>query len=273
MAPNRVNQYQRAFLAWDVLAEVAQSASKKITYSDLAAKIGIHHRVVNHVLGVIQEYCIVSGLPPLTILVVNKEHGKPGNGFIAHDPEDFENGRAMVVAYNWKALPNPFVFAADGASHFDDLVNQLATNPDSSEEVYRKVKDRGVRQMLFRKALRQAYDDTCAFTGISYLDDGLLEACHIVPWAEATPAERLDVRNGILLNPLHHKLFDRQYLTIDEQHVMHYQDHEQQLWEHNPMEESLTVDLHGKKMLLPEDSECAPAAEFIARHNKKISWF
>ncbi|MDR0216408.1 MAG: HNH endonuclease [Comamonas sp.] len=272
MASSKINQYQRAFLAWDVLAEVAKSKSKTITYSDLATKINVHHRAVRYVLGVIQDYCITSGLPPLTILVVNKGNGKPGHGFIAHDPEDFEAGLDMVAAYNWNVLPNPFYFAADGLNDFDELVNQLATNPDSSEEIYRKVKDRGVRQMLFRKALRQAYDDTCAFTGISYSDDGLLEACHIVPWAEATPAERLDVRNGILLNPLHHKLFDRQYLTIDEQHVMHYEDHRQERWEHNVMEKTLTVKLHGKKMLLPDDKACAPGADFIARHNKKVSW-
>ena len=269
---NNTNKYQRAFFAWDVLARFVKSTKKTITYSDLASQIGIHHRVVNHALGAIQDYCIASGLPPFTVVVVNKNVGRPGDGFVAHDSEDFENGLAMVAAYDWQALPNPFAFAADGVSNLEDLAKTLASDPDSSVDIFRLVKDRGICQILFRKALRRAYGDVCAFTGICYDDDGLLEACHIVPWAQATPAERLDVRNGILLNPLHHKLFDLRYLTIDENYLIHYQDAMQKKWSHNAMETLLTVDLHGKKMHLPENTSCAPGARYIERHNKGIDW-
>jgi putative restriction endonuclease len=78
--------------------------------------------------------------------------------------------------------------------------------------VYVKVKSRGVQQILFRDAVRKAYGWRCAFVGTEFPD--ALEACHIVPWAYSTPQQRMDVRNGLLLNPLHHRLFDKAYLTI-----------------------------------------------------------
>jgi putative restriction endonuclease len=44
----------------------------------------------------------------------------------------------------------------------------------------------------------------------------LLIASHIIPWKdEKNAAARLDPRNGLCLNALHDKMFDRGFLTID----------------------------------------------------------
>ena len=47
----------------------------------------------------------------------------------------------------------------------------------------------------------------CPLTGIT--EPALLRASHIVPWAECTDEQRLDVHNGLLLSALWDAAFDR----------------------------------------------------------------
>ena len=91
-----------------------------------------------------------------------------------------------------------------------------------SGEAYALVKVRGLQQILFRDAVRKSYSLKCAFTGMGF--QTALEACHIIPWASSTPAQRMDVRNGLLLNSFHHKLFDSDYLTISRDYRIEYDD-------------------------------------------------
>ena len=39
---------------------------------------------------------------------------------------------------------------------------------------------------------------------------------HIVSWSESTDEERLDVENGILLSPLYDSLFDRHFISFND---------------------------------------------------------
>lgn len=71
----KINQEERAFKAWIILTSIALKRNF-ITYKELGDKIGIHHRAVRYVLGLIQDYCMSNELPPLTILVVNKITGR-----------------------------------------------------------------------------------------------------------------------------------------------------------------------------------------------------
>lgn len=79
-------------------------------------------------------------------------------------------------------------------------------------DVERSVKTR-TNQSYFRKMLMASYDGKCAITGIRQPD--LLIASHIKPWKDDIEA-RLDPRNGILLNSLHDRAFDKGLITIDE---------------------------------------------------------
>jgi putative restriction endonuclease len=45
---------------------------------------------------------------------VNRRFGQPGEGFVAWDVEDLEEGYRRVYAYPWDQLPNPFAFAGTG---------------------------------------------------------------------------------------------------------------------------------------------------------------
>lgn len=67
-------------------------------------------------------------------------------------------------------------------------------------------------QRYFRQAVLNAYKGRCAITGLGIRD--LLVASHIIPWSQAE-AHRLDPQNGIALNALHDKAFDRGLITFD----------------------------------------------------------
>ena len=99
--------------------------------------------------------------PLLTILVVN-QRGRPGEGFIAWDVDDLQEGYRRVWAYPWHQLPNPFAFALDGETP-DELAKRL--RPGAAEEqafaVLGPDQDRGVRpgrvpprSARYRRALR-----------------------------------------------------------------------------------------------------------------------
>lgn len=71
-----------------------------------------------------------------------------------------------------------------------------------------------VGQGAYRKRIIHRWEYKCAVTSFNKLD--ILIASHIVPWAEATDLERLDVNNGILLSPTYDALFDRHLITFNE---------------------------------------------------------
>ncbi len=67
-------------------------------------------------------------------------------------------------------------------------------------------------QGTFRRKLIN-YWKHCPVTGITNID--LLVASHIKPWNVSNDAERLDVFNGILLSPNIDKLFDKGYVSFN----------------------------------------------------------
>lgn len=69
-----------------------------------------------------------------------------------------------------------------------------------------------VNQNFFRMAVLAAYDFKCCITGLEITE--LLNASHIVPWTN-DKKERLNPRNGLCLNVLHDRAFDRGLITID----------------------------------------------------------
>ena len=145
-----VNHIERAYRAWPILVGHA-SNDEPMTYGELADDLGVHHRAIRYILGVIQDYCLAQMLPPLTILVINGVTRMPGHGFVAWDMDDLDRGRAEVRAFAWQALDNPFTYAADGSTEIE-LVNQLVNNPDSAaRDILGKSKCEGWRRLYSGK--------------------------------------------------------------------------------------------------------------------------
>jgi hypothetical protein len=71
-----------------------------------------------------------------------------------------------------------------------------------------------IGQDVFRDALMNYWGGRCPLTGIT--ERGLLRASHIVPWADCTDAQRLDVHNGLLLSALWDAAFDRGLISFSD---------------------------------------------------------
>jgi putative restriction endonuclease len=87
------------------------------------------------------------------------------------------------------------------------------TLPTGPTEIIREVKTRRV-QSFFRKAVLESYNNRCAISGLAIPE--LLVASHIIPWSE-NESRRADPTNGIALNALYDKAFDRHLISFDEE--------------------------------------------------------
>lgn len=84
--------------------------------------------------------------------------------------------------------------------------------PEGPTEVERTIRTRRV-QGFFRAAVLTSYEFRCALSDIAIPE--LLNASHIIPWNTNTE-KRADPRNGIALNALYDRAFDRGFITFDE---------------------------------------------------------
>jgi len=70
-----------------------------------------------------------------------------------------------------------------------------------------------VGQGLFRSEV-QRHENACRVTGVN--DPDFLIASHIRPWRSSNNQERLDGENGLFLSPNIDRLFDKGYLSFDD---------------------------------------------------------
>lgn len=74
-----------------------------------------------------------------------------------------------------------------------------------------------VNQSIFRQAVLSSYNETCCITGIQ--NSSLLIAGHIIPWKQ-DEKKRMNPRNGITINALHDKAYERGLMTIRPDYVV-----------------------------------------------------
>lgn len=68
-----------------------------------------------------------------------------------------------------------------------------------------------VNQSFFRSTVLSSYNSKCCITGLSIAD--FLVASHIKPWSK-DKENRINPHNGLCLNSIHDKAFDRGFITI-----------------------------------------------------------
>ncbi|ANI89573.1 restriction endonuclease [Arachidicoccus ginsenosidimutans] len=68
-----------------------------------------------------------------------------------------------------------------------------------------------VNQSFFRSTILSSYNLKCCITGLSISD--FLVASHIKPWAK-DKENRINPHNGLCLNSIHDKAFDKGYITV-----------------------------------------------------------
>ncbi|MCP3056237.1 HNH endonuclease [Aurantimonas marianensis] len=243
---------QRAGQLWPYLVEQAEK-NETATYGDAGEHIGIHHRIVRHALGPIQRYCLNSGLPILTALVVRRGDGLQGNGFLGRSDEI---GR--VLSFDWKKIENPFSTVAE--SDLNKLARRVLRDPSKSKEVFALIRTRGDEQRIFRKILIKAYRSKCAVCGTTFLE--CLEASHIIPWSGSKPEMRIDPRNGILLCSLHHNFFDKSIINIGPDYTIHFKGDGRRT-EYGEYDRFIGSNFDNNTLYLPIDPKLHPKKEWL----------
>lgn len=268
--------FTKEFICRFVWNELTKLAKNRVTcsYEDIANAIHrefdtFHYgpRNINYLLGPIQEYCMHNNLPPLTSLVVNKQKGIPGNGFVAADvfnKKDLRNVTDIIYEYNWKLIKNPFAGFDSETSSVSDFADEILKNPPKAKDVYRKVCDRGMAQKIFKEVVLKAYDSKCAICNNSFYDT--LNAAHIKPWSIASDEERIDPRNGILLCPCHHALFDssEKWMEISEDYEIIFDED----YIETDGDKAILGRFKGKKLRLPKDKNLWPNPELLKKRRK-----
>ncbi len=94
---------ERAAQIWQILVAAAHHR-QVLTYEIVADLIGMGPAgkgagTLAQSLGLIMRYCKANELPPLTVLVVNKQTGQPGSGLVTI--QELHSDREKVFAYKW----------------------------------------------------------------------------------------------------------------------------------------------------------------------------
>jgi putative restriction endonuclease len=146
----------------------------------------------------------------------------------------------------------------------DEKKPRIINEPQGPLEKYLPKKVR-VGQRYFRQIVLNAYGERCALTGLGIRS--LLVASHIVPWSQAAK-HRLDVRNGIALNALHDKAFDRGLITFDTALRLVCAPSLRDLYTAEPLAQNFKA-FEGRALTLPAEA-AGPKAEYLEWHRKEV---
>ena len=126
------------------------------------------------------------------------------------------------------------------------------------EDKLRVVKTR-LNQSFFREAVLSSYSFKCCLTGIDIPE--LLIASHIIPWSQDTE-NRLNPQNGLCLNSLHDKAFDRGFITFDDSYKLILSE------KLKKKQSKYFIELEGQKITLPK--KFLPNINFLKFHREEI---
>jgi hypothetical protein len=97
---------ERACQIWAVLAWAAKNR-QILTYGYLSKLIGVPTAGLGQLLEPIQSYCLLSEIPPLTVLVVQQDSGLPGSGFTGASASELARAQMEVFGFDWLEHGNP----------------------------------------------------------------------------------------------------------------------------------------------------------------------
>ena len=146
-----------------------------------------------------------------------------------------------------------------------EKLNQIdLTNlPTEGKEKERVVKVR-VNQCVFRKIILATYNNQCCITGITNTD--LLVASHIMEWSK-DEKNRLNPMNGLSLNALHDRAFEKGLITIDADNYRIKISPKLKTKNILPSMQQNFFDFEGKEIILPD--KFLPDREFLKVHNEE----
>ena len=150
-----------------------------------------------------------------------------------------------------------------GGEEVSDAVSYafVDLHPEGKERA--AVRMERVNQQYFRNSLIRNYEGKCCLTGLS--TSSLLVASHIKPWSACDPkTERLAASNGLLLNALHDRAFDKGLITLNKNLEIVVSSK----LKHDSAANDLLYRYEGRKIQLP--ISMPPAREFVEYHNDVV---
>ncbi len=121
-----------------------------------------------------------------------------------------------------------------------------------------------VNQNFFRATVLAAYSNKCCVTSLDVVE--LLNASHIIPWSADIP-NRVNPQNGLCLNAIHDRAFDRGLITITPDYYIKISSKIKPKSANNASKIFL-LDYDGAKISLP--SRFKPNPDFLKYHNENI---
>lgn len=163
---------------------------------------------------------------------------------------------------HWDKLAN------DAAKLYEQLSHHPLPQPELSlplgterEAVIRQ----RINQSFFRATVLSSYDNKCCITHLS--DTRLLEACHIISWAE-DESLRTNPTNGLCMNALFHKAYDKLLMSITPDYYICISDKFIDSAKDDSAFSNYLVSLKNKAIALPNRFQ--PNKEFLDSHYQKF---
>lgn len=143
----------------------------------------------------------------------------------------------------------PFLPADEPLEQDRKIVEQLVSRP--------------FRDRAFSAAVKDAYGDTCAMSGIKIINGGgrsEVQAAHIRPVEHRGPDS---VRNGVALSGTFHWMFDRGLISVDDDYGL--------LLAKEKLPDSIDRLLGGNaRLIVPKRPDLQPHTQFLAWHRREI---
>lgn len=142
---------------------------------------------------------------------------------------------------------------------FDDDVYEFPIGTEKETLIKARV-----NQNFFRSTILSSYNIKCCITGLTIPD--LLVASHIKPWKSAEK-NRLNPHNGLCLNSIHDKAFDRGFITVTPDYKIktskHFEDFRKDEAVHH-----FFFRYENQSIILPD--RFLPSKEFLDYHSNEI---
>jgi len=122
-----------------------------------------------------------------------------------------------------------------------------------------------VNQSFFRSTILSSYNLKCCITGLSITD--LLVASHIIPWKDDVK-NRLNPRNGLCLNSIHDKAFDKGYISVTTDYKIKVSKYFNEYKKNENIVVDLILNYENQSIILPD--KFSPSKEFLEYHYKNI---
>ena len=161
------------------------------------------------------------------------------------------------------------------------MLSRIAQNPEQVDdgEIEEEIAEprcyavistkRALREVDFRKRVLTAYNQRCAMCGVQLR---LLEGAHILPAKHPDSTDGTD--NGVALCTLHHRAFDRAFVTFDPEFRIHVNQDTVTKLRATDQAGGLDAFMNALRpiLALPPDRRDRPVAQFVNMANALRRW-